>query len=506
MNKSSGIIFVVILIVAMMTACKGKRSGTLDSLSSLESLKNSAYTVRLDSIRHLIRTYMLAERDTTVCDSVLTIHYWKDNELFWLDDISSNRIDSMLYWLENVSRHGIRPELFPTCIIKEQLQRIRSLKLEEGETLNKLLASIEYRLTKSYLTYVSGLKFGFLPPEYKWPDSISSLRLKRCDKLFVKQALEILHTNPYSAFHWAQPRTSLYLHMQKELESIEALTRTDSLEQCRNALLVNLERARWQYVQDKGKKYVEVNVAAFMLQAVDAVADTLLEMRVCCGSEKNKTPLLDSRISYMELNPYWNVPQSIIKKEIIPSYRKDTTYFTRNHMKVYNKEGVQINPHAIKWSNYVDAIVPYAIKQDNKEGNSLGRIIFRFPNKYDVYLHDTPSRSAFNRTSRAISHGCIRLQDALGFSFFLLKKPDELLEDRIRIAMDIPPVSDKGKKLMKSEAYRELKHYSLPERIPLFIDYKTVYLSSKGKLSYCKDVYHYDAALLSNLEYFKLKP
>ena len=134
----------------------------------------------------------------------------------------------------------------------------------------------------------------------------------------------------------------------------------------RNRLLVNMERARWQYALDKGQKYVIANVAAFMLQAINEETDSILEMRICVGSVKNKTPLLSSRIYYMELNPYWNVPQSIIRKEIIPTYRRDTTYFTRNRMKVYDKNGLQVNPHQVNWAKYAGKGVPYTVKQDNK--------------------------------------------------------------------------------------------------------------------------------------------
>ncbi|MDE6987696.1 MAG: L,D-transpeptidase, partial [Bacteroides acidifaciens] len=108
--------------------------------------------------------------------------------------------------------------------------------------------------------------------------------------------------------------------------------------------------------------------------------------------------------------------------------------------------------------------------------------------------------------NRAVSHGCVRLQKALDFSFFLLNKQDSLLEDRIRIAMDIKPVSEEGKKLPVSAAYRELKHYSLEKYIPLFIDYQTVYLSVDNKLSYCEDIYKYDSSLLKAMDDRNLKP
>lgn len=269
----------------------------------------------------------------------------------------------------------------------------------------------------------------------------------------------------------------------------------------KDRLRINMERARWQYAQERGTKYVVANVAAFMLQAVNEEADSVLEMRICCGAAKTKTPLLSSKINYMELNPYWNVPQTIIRKEMIPAYRRDSTYFTRNRLKIYDKEGMQLNPHEIEWSKY-KAGVPFSVKQDNRQGNSLGRIIFRFPNTFAVYLHDTPSRWAFTRTNRGVSHGCVRLEKALDFAFFLLKEPDAMLQDRIRLAMDIPPVTDEGKKLRRKENYKdlELKHYNLKERVPLFLDYQTVYMAPDGSLSYCEDTYKFDAPLLEALD------
>ena len=372
--------------------------------------------------------------------------------------------------------------------------------------MNSLLADLEYQLTTAYLSYVCRLKFGFLPPERRWNDSIDRIPLKRCDMKFALSALDSLRANPTAAFHWAQPSSRLYKKMQEELVRVNDWGKTDTTDYYRDRLLLNLERERWQYALDKGKKYVVANVAAFMLQAVNEEADSILEMRICVGSVRNKTPLLSSRIYYMELNPYWNVPQSIIRKEIIPTYRRDTTYFTRNRMKVYDKNGIQVDPHSIKWARYAGKGVPYTVKQDNKTGNSLGRIIFRFPNPYSVYLHDTPSRWAFTRKNRAVSHGCVRLQKALDFAFFLLEEPDELLEDRIRIAMDLKPISEEGKKLPISAAYRELKHYSLEKYVPLFIDYQTVYLSADNNLMYCDDIYKYDPSLLKAMTALDLKP
>ena len=590
MMKRIVLSFLILLVV--VSACKEEKpkSPVVLSLSSFHELVHPAYLINPDSIRQYVRVNLSNANDTMAWDSAMVSYYAADSAaLFWMKDGVGQYADSLLYWLENSHRHGLNPALFNVSGIRTDLERFRSLQLHEDETINHLLARLEYGLTSSYLFYTCGLKYGFISPvqllnnqeedvkkkndteEQKEPYPIP---LKKCSKEFALEALASLGQNPFAAFRQAQPTSPFYLSMQKELVRLDSigeaefeeipligdtllkvgerhriipliagrLMQTGELKQqvsgdtltsvlleavnefrltnrlstdnsigtytirylnrplayYKDHLLINLERARWQYKSEKGSKYVIGNIAAFMLQAFNEEVDSILEMRICCGSVRNKTPLLYSKIYYMELNPYWNVPQNIIRKEIIPSYRRDTTYFTRNRMKVYDKNGNRVNPHDIKWAKYT-AGVPFTVKQDNKEGNSLGRIIFRFPNPYAVYLHDTPSRWAFTRNNRAVSHGCVRLERALDFAFFLLEKPDELLEDRIRIAMDIAPKSDEGKKLNRSEAYRELKHYSLKEAIPLFLDYQTMYLAADGKLSYCEDIYKYDDPLLEAL-------
>ena len=590
MMKRIVLSFLILLVV--VSACKEEKpkSPVVLSLSSFHELVHPAYLINPDSIRQYVRVNLSNANDTMAWDSAMVSYYAADSAaLFWMKDGVGQYADSLLYWLENSHRHGLNPALFNVSGIRTDLERFRSLQLHEDETINHLLARLEYGLTSSYLFYTCGLKYGFISPVQLLNNQEEDVKkkndtekqkepypipLKKCSKEFALEALASLGQNPFAAFRQAQPTSPFYLSMQKELVRLDSigeaefeeipliddtllkvgerhriipliagrLMQTGELKQqvsgdtltsvlleavnefrltnrlstdnsigtytirylnrplayYKEHLLINLERARWQYKSEKGSKYVIGNIAAFMLQAFNEEVDSILEMRICCGSVRNKTPLLYSKIYYMELNPYWNVPQNIIRKEIIPSYRRDTTYFTRNRMKVYDKNGNRVNPHDIKWSKYT-AGVPFTVKQDNKEGNSLGRIIFRFPNPYAVYLHDTPSRWAFNRSNRAVSHGCVRLERALDFAFFLLEKPDELLEDRIRIAMDIAPESDEGKKLNRSEAYRELKHYSLKEAIPLFLDYQTMYLAADGNLSYCEDIYKYDDPLLEAL-------
>ena len=320
--KSSRLLWgVIILLFGCLAACKKEKpqSPIPDSLSSLQELFHPAYQINADSIHQMIRI-CLNENPVTPWDSVLLAHYQEKDEFFWLNDsLISDKpavqvADSMLFWLGNISQHGVNPNLYPVDSIREELQQIRTLKLREGKTMNRLLADVEYQLTAAYLSYVCQLKFGFLPPERRWNDSIDHIPLKQCDVKFAMAALDSLRANPNAAFHRAQPASPLYHKMQEELVRVNGWGVTDTTDYYRDRLLVNMERARWQYALDKGRKYVIANVAAFMLQAVNEETDSILEMRICVGTVKNKTPLLSSRIYYMELNPYWNVPQSIIRK------------------------------------------------------------------------------------------------------------------------------------------------------------------------------------------------
>lgn len=591
-----------LILLVGLTACKQTKQKRVElapaPVTSFADLVGQDYVMNADSIRNAIRTEFLSSQATTACDSALAAFYSEGGgDFLWLGENGIQQADSMLYWLESSYRHGLNPQRFAVSEIRDGIERLPVLQAEQGNP-DHLLAELEYRLTKAYLEYACGLRYGFIrpaevlnkmeiddDPKYRGTKKMKELyaiSLKRCDSLFVAQALSHLRDDAFAAFHRAQPSSPYYLKLQSELERLDALedtiagdipligdtllkegdthrvlpmiarrlfltgeldvdtlapdsvlmTLTPELLQAANRfrelnrlpddksigsytirflnhplsyykdrLRINMERARWQYAQEKGSKYIIANVAAFMLQAVDEEADSVLEMRICCGAAKTKTPLLSSKISYMELNPYWNVPQTIIRKEMIPAYRRDSSYFRRNRLKVYDKEGVQLNPHEIDWSKY-KAGIPFSVKQDNRQGNSLGRIIFRFPNTFAVYLHDTPSRWAFTRTNRAVSHGCVRLEKALDFAFFLLKEPDEMLEDRIRLAMDIPPVTADGKKLRRKENYKdlELKHYNLKERVPLYLDYQTVYMAPDGALSYCEDTYKFDAPLLEALD------
>lgn len=259
-------------------------------------------------------------------------------------------------------------------------------------------------------------------------------------------------------------------------------------------ITANLERYRWKRRTELPEKYVEVNVAAYHLIAVEPGSKTL-KMNVCAGIPfKNQTPLLESEITYMNLNPTWKVPRSIIEKEIFFSVKRDPDYFTKNRMQI-TRNGEIVNPDTVDWSAFKNPkTFPFAVEQDAGDANSLGRIKFMFNNPFAVYLHDTPSKRAFNYTRRGVSHGCVRIQKPMDLAFFCLAKKDSLYFDRLRYSIDQPLLTKKGKQLVKQEALIKLPDIvNLSEKVPVFIDYFTVYtLPGERKLYFADDVYGFD--------------
>ncbi|WP_029904483.1 L,D-transpeptidase family protein [Prevotella sp. 10(H)] len=266
---------------------------------------------------------------------------------------------------------------------------------------------------------------------------------------------------------------------------------------------VNMERYRWRRTKKKHNKHIEVNVASFMLVATDANSDTLpLISRVCVGSVRNKTPLLQSDISYMNLNPYWNVPTSIAQKEVAVLQKRDPTYIKRNNMKLY-KGGKEVDVSSIDWKEVTPSKFHYIVKQNPGAGNSLGLVKFMFNNAFSVYLHDTPSKAAFNRKNRAVSHGCVRVQRPFDLAFFCSSPVEEAYKDQFYYSINKPPVSEEGKKLLKANKLKKLPdiiNIDKDNPISLFIDYYTAYMFPEDQnLYYADDIYDYDGLILDAL-------
>lgn len=282
--------------------------------------------------------------------------------------------------------------------------------------------------------------------------------------------------------------------------AIDALNRP--LEYYQQKIKANMERYRWRRTKAKHDKHIEVNVASAMLVASQKDSADLLISRICVGSIKNKTPLLEGNISYMNLNPYWSVPRSITEKEILVQMENAPAYIHRNNMKIF-KGGKEVSVSSIDWKNITPAKFPYMIRQEPGPRNALGLVKFMFNNTHSVYLHDTPNKAAFNRKNRAISHGCIRVQKPYELAFFCASPVTDVFKDRFFYSIGKEPQSKEGKELLKANKLKKVSdiiNIDKENRISLFIDYYTVYTyPGESSLYYADDVYEYDNLILSGL-------
>jgi murein L,D-transpeptidase YcbB/YkuD len=193
-------------------------------------------------------------------------------------------------------------------------------------------------------------------------------------------------------------------------------------------MAMNLERWRWEPRKFE-KRYMLVDLAAFKMTVWEADS-IFMESKIVCGAIKTQTPELDSKINQITLYPYWNVPYSISWKEILPHVQRDTGYLRKEHMEVLNSRNEVVDYRTIKWKKYGRGNLPYKFRQNTGDDNALGIMKFEFNNKYSVYMHDTNAKKYFRFTTRAFSHGCMRLEKFMDLAHFLIR------DDSVRLPRD----------------------------------------------------------------------
>ncbi|MGX7668909.1 L,D-transpeptidase family protein [Flavobacterium pedocola] len=240
-------------------------------------------------------------------------------------------------------------------------------------------------------------------------------------------------------------------------------------------IIINLERLRWIPVEFEDN-YLLVNIPEFKLHVFEN-KKLIWTTNVVVGKEANRTSIFKGALSQIVLNPYWNIPKSIIREEILPKLKQDASYLSKNNMEVLSGNQV-VNPLKIKWNTYKENI-PFEIRQKPGINNSLGKIKFVFPNSFSIYLHDTPEKKLFNATERDFSHGCIRVENPKKLALYLLR-------------------NDKNWQLVqvnKVLAINDTHEIQVNPTIPVYITYFTAWVDDKGRLNFRNDIYSLDAQL-----------
>ncbi|MBI2343963.1 MAG: L,D-transpeptidase family protein [Deltaproteobacteria bacterium] len=240
-------------------------------------------------------------------------------------------------------------------------------------------------------------------------------------------------------------------------------------------LLVNLERLRW-LPKIPHEHYLIANIPAYDLSLMDH-DKPVLTMRTIVGQPHNETPTMHDEMEYLVFNPQWNVPERIATKELLPKAKADPEYLAKRRYKILQRtdgDTTELDPQAVNWEE-IDAKT-IRLQQASGGDNSLGRIKFIFPNRFDVYLHDTPARGLFANQERALSHGCVRVEHPRDLAALLLR--DAGGWDRA----EIDRVILRGRQQV----------VPLPKKIPVYLLYQTAWVDDTGTVQFRNDIYGYD--------------
>ncbi|WP_242928902.1 L,D-transpeptidase family protein [Pontibacter vulgaris] len=259
-------------------------------------------------------------------------------------------------------------------------------------------------------------------------------------------------------------------------------------------IIINMERWRWipkrMVPKSLDQKYIWVNIPEYMLYIYEDPDNNpdaerkykkVMSMRVVVGKELNSTPIFSDKLESVVIAPYWNVPNSIVEKEIKPNMLSNPYWLETQDMEIVTKEKdpKPISASSIDWASVTEKNFPYMVRQRPGPKNSLGSLKFLFPNEYSVYLHDTPADGLFNQTQRGFSHGCVRLEKPVELAKYLLKDMPEWDESSIQSAI----------------SNNEEKWITLPKKTQVYLVYFTSWVDENGDVHFREDIYGHDKKL-----------
>jgi murein L,D-transpeptidase YcbB/YkuD len=417
-----------------------------------------------------------------------------------MQHLPNDDLKNVALMYNKASEHGLDPSIFYPEKVEALLNKFYDKKkIKTTDEAYQDMANLELLLANSLISYSNAMQYGIISPRKIYSRYFT--KTLRPDSVSMKQVFTASNLKTY--LDSIQPKDPQYIALQKALA--DGYTAPDlSKEETQRALIVNLERLRWKNKPTEAR-YVLVNIPDFQLNIINN-GKSELNMKVCVGEGRNKnytanlveyedsdkvdrpfsreTPQLNSMINEAQVNPIWNIPQSIAGKEIIVEAQKDPYYLSNKNINVYKDGKLIEDPEIIEWN--ANSASEYSFKQQPGADNSLGKIKFLFPNKSSVYLHDTPAKAAFNKSMRAVSHGCVRLERPLDFALALFGD------------------SDKYKLIQKcmTEDKTEPTDLALPKKMPVYITYITCWPDETGQLQFRKDVYGLDIVLYAHLQKF----
>lgn len=443
---------------------------------------------RLDNPRLIAAFY-----ESNDADPVLVMRY-----------LPQGQLKSLSARLSQAGTHGLSPEMFDSSHLSQLLREIY-----DKNAVNTLaaayhtLAELEITTANALLNYSNALQYGVVSPRKIYAQYYT--KTKRPDSSSMMAVLDVKTLKLY--LDSIQPKGKSYLALQKALAAGTAAPEL-SKEETARVIDVNLERLRWKNRNDD-KKFVLVNIPDFRLDVIDD-GKSILDMKVCVGEGRKiklsdelkaydendlkkdrpfnrETPQLGSMIHSVQVNPVWNIPESIATNEISKYAAADKYYLANNNIDVYKAGKLVADPETIDWSAG-NAGKIYTFKQRPGNDNSLGKIKFLFDNESSVYLHDTPAKEMFKQPVRAVSHGCVRVEQPLELAKALFGEGAQF---------------ETIKKRMAETKNQVAKNIALPHQVAIYLVYFTCWADDQGTLQFRNDIYGQDIVLYSYLQKIK---
>jgi murein L,D-transpeptidase YcbB/YkuD len=390
----------------------------------------------------------------------------------WIERAGTTpQLTDLVQQLKLSAQHGLEPEVYGTGDFEREIEasttRWRGTRFDEAR-----VPELDARLTYAYLRYAADL--------LGWTTSPRDIRRDwlvepRDANLAAGLAEAVSSTDVRKTLEALAPAHPQYQGLKAALAEERSPDRAARIR-------MNMERWRWA-PRELGERYVLVNVPAYQMQVIEG-DDPVLAMRVIVGAPDTPTPLFSDLMTYVVFSPYWNIPESILREETLPKVAADPRYLERNHIEVL-KAGRVVDPESVDWSDEGETR-GLRFRQAPGPENALGLVKFIFPNHFSVYLHDTPADGLFARDERALSHGCIRVENPVALAEYVLRARPEWTADRIRAAM-------------QTDDEQSVK---LQDPLRVHIGYWTAWVEPDGKtVTFTADPYGIDGAQAKNTRY-----
>jgi murein L,D-transpeptidase YcbB/YkuD len=397
------------------------------------------------------------------------------SKLVWIapDTVKAHASEAMMM-LDCVLHYGLNhADYHPAELLYD---RLNSLIRSGNKAKESDKAKFDVFLTDAMLTLINHLHYGKLNPD---EPSTKTDTLEKSDfraEYILQKALR--SSDFWSVIESVQPKNKQYTYLQDYMRLVTGQYVGDCYElpdSTIRLMAINLERLRWS--NNSTSTYLQINIPSYTLTLHQP--DTVYNFKVIVGKPASPTPRLQSNVTHFTTAPEWKVPQSIFVRELLPKALRDKDYLENNHFALYDNQGRYQVADKAKLKGIQKNHAGYYARQSSGCDNAMGAIVFRFNNVYEVYLHDTPQQDLFKRKERALSHGCIRVEQASKLAALLLKYDG---------------ATNQVVKMQKAVTGYHKQTFSLKTAVPIKITYITCEVV-EGIITTYKDVYQLDKQL-----------